>query len=349
VPDAIHIDETIETLLDKGMNLRLTKADPLDPDDFVLITERVAEDLQQKSKAHDEKAVAQALAILLATRWNQLTPTAIAQVVARAAAKLDVGSKTAQEAAAVLSVRSGRIVQGTKESLDTLLGTQTAGDWREVDQNIANFSRRFQRSYIQEEYRRRSVGLAERARAIVTRGLEEGRPVDELKGLLTEAVESYGLKRSKSYWSLVSTEFANRARISTQLNAFEDAGIEEYLWDSVLDERTTDYCRAMHGTVIQVSRGRALLDRAMVSDDPDAIKEIIPWVRERRLPTGEREMFVRQAMGDRSIGIITRSGVGFKDTKGEYRDFASLATLEAIGIILPPAHAFCRSTIIPVL
>ena len=121
----------------------------------------------------------------------------------------------------------------------------------------------------------------------------------------------------KGYSEIVVSNVANRGRNMGFLSGFNDAGIERFRWNSVLDERTSQICNFLDGREFAVSTGISLMERVFDADSPEDIKEITPWKSEAQ---------VRKIAG-----------------KGS--ELAQSEALAAAGIMVPPAHGRCRSVV----
>lgn len=134
---------------------------------------------------------------------------------------------------------------------------------------------------------------------------------DNLETLLAEA------KRPKmmGYFDLLADHIATRIGEMGHVSGYEEAGIDSVEVVAVLDDRTSDICRHMHGRIIPVStlvRQRDLLLDAAKRHDFDATKRAQPML------SGAKAMDIL------SMGRTT-------DITGS-------------GVALPPYHFRCRTT-----
>jgi hypothetical protein len=106
--------------------------------------------------------------------------------------------------------------------------------------------------------------------------------------------------------------------------SLEEAGVEEYEFRAVMDQRTSRICRELNGRVFSVPRVMNVVRQAL-DGPPSAIESVAPW------PTfdAERNDFFIQT-GDR------RSYLG-----GQSEEW-----LADHGVALPPLHGNCRSVIV---
>jgi len=119
---------------------------------------------------------------------------------------------------------------------------------------------------------------------------------------------------TSEYFRMLSSTVRNRASAWGALSGIRDAGFTTYRIDAVMDARTTEVCREMHGREFRVQDGEASILAVTEAETPDAVKDAVGW------KTPEE---VRQA--------ASREG-----------------GLEAAGLALPPYHANCRTVVVPV-
>lgn len=125
-------------------------------------------------------------------------------------------------------------------------------------------------------------------------------------------------------YNRVAAASVNRAHNWGGMFSLEEAGIEEYEFRAVMDERTSRICRELNGRVFSVPRVMNVVRQAL-EGPPSAIESIAPW------PTfdAERNDFFIQS-GER------RSYLG-----GQSEEW-----LADHGVALPPLHGNCRSVIV---
>lgn len=214
------------------------------------------------------------------------------------------------------------------------------------DKDAEKWIRRSHVNFIRYSTGERAKTLSKQARSIVARALAQGQTTKQISETLKD---QFGRKipRPDSYWHVVAESFVGRGRVASQISALEDASIERYELVAVIDEVTTDICRAMDGKVFLVSKARELFDSLADLDDPEDVKYANPWVRKGIDDEGSDYLWVPRADGTRAtIAKITRSGVGTADDRGEYSGMRSEDELAALGIPVPPFHGRCRTTIV---
>ena len=206
-------------------------------------------------------------------------------------------------------------------------------------------------SWVTDEYGKRASMLAHGVQKTIQDGMMNGlRSAD-----IAEQLQKLGqgtINRSKGYWDTIATNVQNRARGFANLRGMEKAGIEAYDYLAVMDERTSDPCRALHGTRFPVSAGLRAYDdlRLQGGNDIEAVEKVMPFVQRRRDHNGDLEFFVQPpGTGATVIARVIESAVGTPDARGRFADVLSATELAAAGVVVPPIHNRCRSTIEPVI
>lgn len=123
-------------------------------------------------------------------------------------------------------------------------------------------------------------------------------------------------KRSDSYWDLLADHTATKVREISRIANYQQAGVTVVRVKAQLDDRTTDICRSLHGTVIDVEdldRQFNAIMRANDSQDPDKVKAAQPWWTDKQV---ERRLKTQNDVQ----ANIKRGNIGF-----------------------PPYHARCRT------
>lgn len=116
--------------------------------------------------------------------------------------------------------------------------------------------------------------------------------------------------RRPDYWRGFAATAATRSRSFGALTAFSTIGVVAYEYVNPLDERTSDVCRALNGTVFEVRGAVELRELLLSVKSPESWKAVAPWPRDTRAIAG---MTPRE--------------------------------LQAHGIAWPPLHFHCRSWI----
>lgn len=113
-----------------------------------------------------------------------------------------------------------------------------------------------------------------------------------------------------AYWDVVANATASRSYHYGLLKAANIQNFRTYAFVAVIDNVTTPICRALNGRTFRVQTALDLMEDAFASEDLDTYKDIMPWF-----------------------------------TSAEGIEEADETTLASAGIMIPPLHARCRSTI----
>ena len=114
------------------------------------------------------------------------------------------------------------------------------------------------------------------------------------------------------YFEGLAANAITNARVQSQLTSFAQLGVEQYELVNPMDERTTDICAALNGTVYTVDEGAEQLAAMRDAKTPEEYKAAAPWL---------------------SFGSVSGLLGG------------GSSALAAAGLALPPFHFRCRTTI----
>ena len=340
--------EAAEGLIHDVFRVDVSKIlDPLNDRDFVTISNQLRKALQRAAAPEEAQALRRALA-RLDVNWPNINAVRRARVIAAAArAFLPVPGQILPELNVTFRVNGTRIVKGTRKSIRSKFNLKIPASTSVLDKKIPKLVTDMQTNFVRDEFGRRQVGFSRSAREIVSKGLEQGLGRDAITANLRRTLGARGLRRSKNYWNVVSMSFANHARTFTEISGFEEAKIDRYRWDSILDEVTTDECRFMHNKVFSTQAAVEQIQKLDRLKDPEAIKEEKPWMRIAQDPNGNRVLFIERNGRKQPIAQVTESAVGTKDERGRFSRPVSNKKLEEFGVALPPIHGLCRSTVTP--
>ena len=330
------LGEHLHVQLGKGFNLSSPKG-------FDKAVASLAALLGGQAKRSDDAAVRAAVAAL-DVNWGSTAPGQRSALIARA---LEASGRSTAALPRTLSVTFGdaakEVVAATRDSARQAQGLHIGADFNALDRRIVQHLATSQANFIRDEYGRRHAAFSEQARQIVSSGLERGLGRADLARELEVAARDVIGGRGSFYWETVAGAFVANGRSYAQLSAYAEAGIDRYIIEAVLDERTTEICRFLDGKTFSVSRGLELFDR--VEANPDGIEELNPWVRDTVDPaTGRRSLTVERGGERISIADIVRSGVGARDDRGEFSRGMGERELGDLGIGFPPYHGLCRTT-----
>jgi hypothetical protein len=167
-------------------------------------------------------------------------------------------------------------------------------------------------------------------------GLTEGLNYKVVVNDIVKALPQKITNKEKHFLNVTAQNVLARSRSQSQLLTYRNAEITYIKAHSVLDQRTTPFCRWIHGQVLEVNNMADYYQNAIDTDaDP---RQAFPWVKEKT---------------NKDTGIQTFS---FQDPSGKNRVFASgvegavkfekgynMNKIQGYGIF-PPYHALCRTT-----
>jgi len=333
-------DELVERCLHvpvrKAMNLGSARG-------FDRAVGKLAALLRARASDADDAAVRAAVGIL-DVDWAATTASQRRTLIGRALEA--AGRKTAAVPRAVQAVfgdAATEVVQATRDAARRGQGLAIAADFNALDKRIVRHLTSSQANFVRDEYGRRHDVFGQRARQIVAEGLKAGLGREDIGRDLERAAREVIAGRGSFYWEVVAGSFVSRGRSFAQLSAYAEAGIDRYIIEAVLDERTTEICRFLHGKTFSVSQGLSTFEQ--VEQNPDAVKELTPWVRDGVDAKGRQVMFVDRGGGrTRRVAVVDRPGFGTRDARGSYSAGLSTARLQEIGVSFPPYHGLCRTT-----
>lgn len=123
------------------------------------------------------------------------------------------------------------------------------------------------------------------------------------------------IQRSDVYWRGLAATMATRSRSFGAIAGMEAAGAVRYEYVNPMDERTSDVCAHLSGTMFTIKGAVKLRDQLLQAKDPEEWKAISPWPK----------------IGD----LFDAEGKPLKPGK-----------LQAKGIAFPPLHFHCRSSVV---
>jgi SPP1 gp7 family putative phage head morphogenesis protein len=200
--------------------------------------------------------------------------------------------------------------------------------------------------WIRDSSGKISDAVTKKGRSIVQRGVGEGLGRDEIAKRLIKELPDMWQKYGFNYARTVAANSVSRARSYSEVSSYASAGITYLEVMAMLDERTTDQCRAMDGTIIEVSTA---LDHQIAASNvptPEDISKVSPFLVPRtNKNTGDRELFIQGTT--KKFATIGRSGVGNLDDRGSFSKQMSTSKLNRSGVTMPPYHHQCRTMTVP--
>lgn len=326
---------------------RIEKAlDPLDADDFMAIVRRLSRALRGVSRDAEDAALRRALE-RLDVDWPNLSPQARDQVLRAAKQALGaVDEQVLPRVDQIFELEAENVVSRARRSTVRRLGLRIGADMTRTDERVTRFVRESQGNFVRDEYGRRRDDFSAKAKDIVAAGVERGLGRDDIVADLSTVMAREAFDQSRDYWEMISMVFANRARTYTQLGAFDEAGIERYRFDAVLDEVTSEVCRFMHGKLFTVGRAMDRFRNVERARDPETIRDVQPFLQIGADGQGNQVLFYERNGRRRAVARVDEAAVGTRDEVGTYSQALSSVQLEAAGVSVPPIHGRCRSTIV---
>lgn len=329
--------------------------DPLKDADFVKLVNTYAAELAKVSGPIEAKHVQAAIG-KMDVDWGKLTVEGRRKILTAANAELRKATpRVVAKVSNHFDAHMTKTAKGTRTSTKKRFKLKIESSFNKVDQRVVTQIAKNQGLFVTNQYGRLHKTFSAESKKIVASGLEQGLRAEEITADLSAAARKHGTLRTGDYWRVLASAYTSRVRSFAQLASYNDAGIKKYRFEAVLDERTTEECRFLHGKVFAVKDG---LDRHRDMEslsDPADIKSITPWIRTRTLDSGpdagKKEMFIvdKDGENERRVGIVTESAFGKVNETGKFKDTMSLTELYANGISEPPLHGLCRSTIVPEL
>ncbi len=341
-----------EAVLLKSYHFDIRKAlDPLDPDDFDTIVGRLSASMLRASQPTDAAALRKAINGLdvdwpnLTSPQRQKVITASRKALAPVPAKIIPPVTQRLEVSGPLTMKNTR--KNTRKGLSATLRAQIGVDLALQDQRILDNLISSQALFVKNEYGVRSVQFSDMSRRIVADGLEQGLGRDAItENLNNRLTKSLGITRSKSYWNVIAGAFTNRARTFSQLSSYDEANIQKFIFEAILDEVTTNQCAFLHGKTFSVKAGIDRFDKVESAKDPEDVKDLQPWIRQGRNEDGGLFLFTQSQAGERTfLANVKESRVGTKG-EGKFSNAVSNDQLQEMGANTPPLHGLCRSTIL---
>lgn len=314
------------------------------PRGFDRAVAELATALRARTSASEAEAVRSAVEVL-DVDWRATTAEERRNLIAEAMQRAErITSAVPRLVEAVFGPAADEVVDATRTAARRGQRLNIAADFNALDRRIVEHLRTSQTTYVRDAYGRRNAAFGARARTLVADGLERGLARDDITADLQAAAEGILIGRGQFYWEVVAGAFIGQGRSFAQLSAYTEAGIERYIIEAVLDERTTEICRFLHGKSFTVGGGLRTFER--IEAQPESVpRSIAPWVREAVDPdTGRKVLFVDRGGQRTAVAEVIRSGFGTRDDRGEFGRALGEQQLLDLGISFPPYHGLCRTT-----
>lgn len=335
----VHAVEDVARIV-YGVHLEKAALNPNNHRDFMVIQKRIADALKGISARQHKSAIARVLDIL-DVDWAKVPLETRRRLTYEANKTL----AAAQKKVAPLVINELRkfgsgLVKSTKGAVkaDFGLRVKSVPSGSMVDERVINQAVSSQAHYIRDANGKRLAAFSADARRIVAEGISAGKGQNEIAKDLRESVGAY-VDQDAGYWAVVADVFSSRARVYGSLRAYDEAEIETFKFLSVLDEVTTEQCRFMDGRIFSVKSGlKKYADIA--AGEPESVVTITPWMSEGVNEDKSRYLYYKDPSGSKIVVATSKAD-------GGYEQHVSDSSLESAGVFMPPLHARCRSTTIP--
>lgn len=179
-----------------------------------------------------------------------------------------------------------------------------------------------------------SKGMIKNIISNVRDGVEGGKQRNEIIAdflkKYPEIVENGFIKNA----SVLADSVITNARSYSALEAMRDSGIDYYQFVAIIDERTTPMCRSLHKRVFNVKNSISTMEKA-APYTLRKLKAYRPWGSSKTNTDGETEIYVKDKL------------LATKDINNDKYFFHK--NPEDVNMVIPPIHAYCRSSIEPVV
>ena len=347
-PDLLtEAGDTADDILYVVYGIDVAKAlDPLKNGDYQKIVKTLGNSLRRTNAAEEAAAMREALQILDVDWPNMTGRQRNAIIKAATDAFSDLPANVLPQMGKTMHKTGNKTIKGTKKSSNDDLDLGLETNFTTTDKKISKVLSTQQTSFIRDEYGRRQVGFSKGARNIVGNGLDQGLGRAEISADLARAAKRSAINRNKWYWDLIASTFTNRSRTYAQLSSFDEAGISRYVFEAVVDEATSEVCRFMDRKVFEVPQALNVYQEMNTLSNPEDVKNVTPWVSSSRDAEGNQIIAYRQPNGDKQqVARVDKPGLG-SQRRGTYSDGLLDEALAKAGIMMPPLHGFCRSTIL---
>lgn len=141
-----------------------------------------------------------------------------------------------------------------------------------------------------------------------------------IQGALPASV-AQGQASVNAYFEMLTATNVTYARNFSQMNLMNEAGIEQFIFNAVLDRLTSKICDQMEGRIFTIEQGMKHQVSVLAAENVEALKKIAPFQRDL-------------------------SSFGLKEGQ-KLDDVSTSEKLAKAGVIIPPLHGRCRSDIQP--
>lgn len=325
---------------------RAAPLDPNDPGDLVKLEAALALSMSGKATPAQARALARIRALM------EIPPGDTAAISAFEAALreeiLGMAAPTAEALEGVVGTSAEGIYARTRAALRGRVGFGALRTgFQAVDHAAVRALETNHTFFVRNGFGHLSSSLSERARRIVGNGLKDGLGREEIAAILQNKIT--GTLQRKGYLETLASLFVNRTRTTAQLNAYQQVGIERFVFLAILDRVTTEICRFLHLKTFSTAKAQARMNTALHLPEPADVENVLPFLREGKNSDGEPVISVLTPSGrQRIVAQVQEAAFGKVNQVGKYDQKVTDRTLEDLGVGPPPSHFRCRSTTAPV-
>lgn len=338
--DAIEVTtEALDTLLSGVFRLPLRKAlNPNKDKDFVTIVDRLARDLTRRTWETEAYVLQRAMRDLRVD-WARIPPQQQKKLLDAVKKKMKGALKRVeQQAREVLEEYAERVYEDTWRDVTGTKPKMT----RERRESLRLWATLYIKA-LRDSYDTRWSRIVLLALGTAAAGVAAGVASGQITQDVIDTVRAKAEELASSYWRMLAGVHANNVRGYANLGALEQEGIRTYRFEAVLDERTSEVCRFMHGRTFDVRVALDSIESAINADTPEEMANAQPWVQ-----SSGGSIYIRSGENKVTLATVEEPGKGVAGRVGVYSTEYSDEELAALGVLVPPLHPHCRSTIVAV-
>ena len=321
--------------------------DPMDVIDFDKIVSNLGTMLKRASR-HTQQSFLERLAVLVGVPPSQ--PEQIQGFVRRIREEiLGMAAPTAEATKITISSQTQLVYARTKKALRSRfrLGAVAVG-FGLADREAVQFLRRQHVFFMRNSFGALAKQGSEQARKITAKGLKEGLGQKEIARELEERI--LNRLKMRGYMETLASLFAGRSRTYSQMVSYDSVRVERYMIVAVLDERTTEQCRFLHGKTFSVGDSLGKLQALQDLPDPEDVRFAMPFLRQWTGPEDRKLLGILGEDGKRVVvAEVLGAAEGLVDQVGKYDQRRSDEDIQDLGIGPPPYHFRCVAERSPIL
>lgn len=320
--------------------------DPSNPAHRAILVRQTADAMVAMARPWEVRA-STAARKFLKQNWPDLSKTEVKEMITQATARIkSVPLRSVKGINKVIAVQSDRVMVGARTAAIQRHALNIGATLTSPDIASIQAAQKTSVAWLTNEYGTRATQFERIARGIVEGGLQQGLGRDEISRDLLQQFNRSLSGRSESYFNVYAGALVDRSRSRAELSSYAESSITKCIAQSVLDEATTEYCRWVHGKVIDVQEATQIMDAAeQPGMSVDEMKQANPWVRMGVDKDGARTAFVNGPQGRADLFRVASPGAGTQ-SPGSYSTLPGGKSLGDNGIGMPPYHGRCRTTTI---